>query len=211
MDSFEALGQIISADGSSWPDVRDLKRKLWKGFFANCCKRAIKGAPVKTRLKALDVAVTSSFRARCSRWPYSNGVATSIDALQRRMVAMLAGLERRPEEEAEAYCRRRGVHARKLCREHGRWSELWQQRVMDWHRHVRRGHNARCPATALYEFRDRAWLAQRRLAQGSQSSSAGRLNSRRCTHVNVRFEDGVQDCFEMQHARTVLLQEVAGS
>ena len=145
---------------------------------------------MKEKLRILNRAVTPHLDFRCSRWPWSTNMCRVVDATQKRMVAILADVPRLATDTADGYVSKRGRVAAMHCRALGWWSERHRRRVQTWHAHLLRDRNAASPAAMLFRHRDAGWLRERRLAVGSQAATAGRLVLRRCTHVNMRWEDG---------------------
>ena len=174
---------------------------MWRAYWANPGSKDAHKLAVSHRLALLRRAVAPSFSFRCSRWPPQCQVASELDCLQQKMTASLLKLPRDEGEEADAYVRRRGRAARKLCVANGKWSALWFRRAVQWDEHLARPLNSNSWAAKLRMYRGRSWLMEQRSkfapSVASLASPASMLAGRTGTRaqagkVHMRFHDGIE-------------------
>jgi len=191
VDTMPALGHIIADDGSPMPCWRECSKKAWKAFYANAKKGRDGGAGLQLTLRSLQTSVASVINFRNTRWPVGKTICKQIDICQRKMIAALQRVPPYPYEDPAHYNRRRGKEAAKLAEQHGRWSNKYMQRVIDWHRHLQRHQGIHYWPSALYSYHGEDWLRNQRLIAGSTSLFAGRTGTRaQPGPVVTRWEDG---------------------
>ena len=139
----------------------------------------------------MDRAALAAVRYRAALWPPTPTVGRMLDKMQRRAVIMAQNLARRDGEELETWSCRKRRAASTIAQRRGLWSAVQQKLAASWEDHVKRDRNRNSIAHVIYKHRDMQWRADRRLAMGSNSSSAGRLASRSISHVNARWQDAV--------------------
>ena len=119
----------------------------------------------------------------------------------KKYTASLLKLPREAREEVDAYVRRRGKAARKLCIANGKWSALWFRRAVQWDEHLARPLNSYSWAAKLRMYRGRSWLMEQRSKFASSVASlaspvsmvAGRTGTRAMSgKVHMRFHDGIE-------------------
>ena len=185
-DSFVVLGHILEHTGSIRACWKHARASMWRAYWSNPGANAANHISMARRVQLLAQAVQPQLVFRCSRWPPQRQIATEVDTLQQRMNACMLRLPRLPHEEPDAYVRRRGRLARSHCQQAGLWSRIWFQRAVAWDEHLTRGHNHQTWSAQLHDFRDKAWLMQRRAD----------FDGRTCTRavhgkVQMRWHDGV--------------------
>jgi len=114
------------------------------------------------------------------------------------MAQIIQRVRKNPDEQIDAYSRRKAKAARGLCRQAGLWSDRWFQRAVKWDAHIRR-HPASAPG-AIVLWHGAEWLQQRRarwaatnsIRANSWSILAGRTDTR-CSSgiVHQRWDAGV--------------------
>ena len=137
---------------------------MWAAFYANFKDASIREAPVSSKLVCIERAVKPMMSYRCSIWPPQKQVATEIDALQRKLIAIACPLTRRAGEDPEHYGRRKGRHASKLAQDAGPWSKYWFDRALKWDDHVQRDHSTCRWNHDLRNFHSIDWLRSQRSA-----------------------------------------------
>ena len=144
---------------------------MWGAFWANCGAAGAQKLPMAFRLRLLLRSVVPIFDFRCSRWPPQATIAKEVDALQRKMMAILLRTTPLPQESFEQFSRRRGRAAGSLCVEVGLWSKRWFQRAITWDAHVRRARNSHLWSASLLDFRGRQFLAERRAFHNGRTAT----------------------------------------
>ena len=102
-----------------------------------------------------------------------------------------APVARREDEDMRSWCARKSRAAGRLAKEQGLWSVRHVARLMSWHSHLQGPRNAANHAALLLAYHDKSWRSSVRVAAGSSSSSAGRMQCRRLTHVTTRRDDSL--------------------
>ena len=172
---------------------------MWKSFWANPGANSARHLERAERLSLMQRAVLPLMSFRCSRWPPQRQIACEVDTLQQKMTASLLRLPRDPGELPEDYVRRRGRLARKICSEHGLWSQHWYTRARHWDEHLARPRNSNSWSSKLRNYRGKEWLIERRAQFSSASLLAGRTGTRSFQgKVQVRWHDGID--FAAAHA-----------
>ena len=123
---------------------------------------------------------------------FTNKLRDAIDRLQKQVLALLLRRRREPCEDPEAYRLRRSRAAAREQQRVGRGSGRVADRILCWWQHVCRQEDKQPHlwTAAVLQWRNAAWLQQRRAACGSRSIWAGRLNSRRAQgYVRERWEE----------------------
>ena len=144
------------------------------------------------QLKLLGRCILPVGSFRMSRWPPQRTVATSLDAMQAKMLAIASNMQRRPDEDGLSFLRRRGRYARTLARRHGLWSQHWHNRVLNWDAHLDR--HSDHPATAIRDWHDSKWLMLQRLLSGSSSIFAGKTGTRATSgKVQPRWQESIRE------------------
>ena len=190
-EKFNCLGHILEGCAGIRACFANVKRCMWKAFFANSGQRFFKNAHISTKLVLLSRACVPVLTHRCSRWPPQSGVAQELDRLQTKMVAALLRCAKATTETPAAYCRRRNKSAARLCKQSGRWSALWFQRSIDWNAHILRGHNPYSWPTLLIRYQDESWLNEQRLLSNFQGTQTRCTVGRPATrwHEGIAFAD----------------------
>ena len=186
--NFPVLGRLVSNSGSLAAPYAMAERKMWGGFWGNAGSRRARHLPVSQRCILIDRAARPHFEFQCAAWPAQKLYADKIDALQRKMHAIILGIKRQPCETTQQYNRRRSRSISKHLRQS--WSQIWFRQCVKWAAHLDR-HPDLWPSKLL-QFQSSRWLESRRLAVGSQSVLAGKTCTRsQRAHVERRWEDGL--------------------
>ena len=127
-----------------------------------------------------------------SRWPPQPTIATELDRIQSKMVASMLRIKRQDGEGAADYCRRRNRDAAFKCRQLGRWSSHWFERVLKWDAHLERAHCHQSWAVLLRSFHDEIWLETHRFETNSHGTATRTSRGRPLTrwHEGVSFAKG---------------------
>ena len=118
--------------------------------------------------------------------------AQRIDALQRRLLALVYPTIRRTTDTDAAFFARRTGEAARRAKRSGEWSQLWASDIIKWSSHVDRQHDPGSWNHAALHFKGQTWLDRRR------SELSGLLESRTRSRVGVggvskRWYDGLAD------------------
>ena len=196
VNQFNALGHLLTMNGSIRPCWLRTKRSMWKAFWGNPGSLQARHLCVSVRLKLLDRAVAPALDYRSSRWPPQKMIAQELDAAHKKMVATVLRVPRQLGEEAPDYVKRRGRLAACACQKSGKWSQRWFKRATN--EHLERPRNGNSWPAKLLHHMDRDWFRQRRfslLPAQSQNGSclAGRTNTRAFQgRVHSRWHDGIE-------------------
>ena len=134
-----------------------------------------------------------------SRWPYQRCAARRLDRTQTKMVRILMVCKYEPFDDPASYAKRCNRLASSVASQHGRWSSIWRQRVVNWNSHLDRARNHRSWAAKTLLWHGREWLQEQRIANCGQWGSmlAGRTDTRAAPGiVHKRWHDGVDVAFE---------------
>ena len=187
VESFDCLGHIIQNDSGIRACFSNVKRSLWGSFWGNCGHASAKQLPVEMKFALMTRTCTPSLAYRCSRWPPQPTIAGELDRIQRKMVAVILRIPRRPDEPINAYCRRRRREAASVCNRLGPWSDLWFRRAKLWDEHIIRGHNPYSWPCLLKPFHDSQWLEEQRMLHNMQGTST-RVSPGR---PHMRWDEGI--------------------
>ena len=193
VDDFPVLGMRVSSSGSCSRDVHECLTADWSAFVQNVSGHASANLRARQKMAVLTRVGRAALDYRMTRWPQTPSLHRDLDSLQRRCGVLIENLPRRRDEPMESWARRRSRSAGALARAEGLWSARHRQRTQDWLQHLRRPQNSDSPAAVLLAYRGSSWRASRRIAMGSNASTAGRLASRVLTHVHPRWEDSVAE------------------
>ena len=183
------LGTVLSYDGSSIPCFMQFRQQALGAAMRSLSGPSARRMSAERRLHLLNRAVGTMLDYRNTRWAASRSLLKMEDALQRRLIMMAQRTPRRPAEEMSTWAARRSRAAGELARRQGLWSRRHVRRCSEWQDHCERRRNWGSPCARALAFQNAQWRAERRVAQGSASAAAGRLNSRVLTHVQQRWED----------------------
>ena len=192
-DSMKCLGHILQSNGSTSACWHQTRSAMWRAFYANCAATSSGKLSVANKMRLLRRCVVPGFDYRNTRWPPSRQLEKEVDAVHRKMIALILRTPKHPEEDVPSFVRRRGRLASVVADAHGKWSRQHHARVIAWAQHLERSRNQLSWAAALLHWRGRAWLARRRVDQGSVSAEAGRTRTRSAPgFVAVRWHDGLE-------------------
>ena len=166
VNSMLVLGHILQNDGGVEECFQATIHKAWKAFFTTCGNSLLAKLPIKTRLQSMQRTVTPVIEFRCSRWPFTLTLARRLDAVQRKMIAIILNVHMLSTETPESFVKCCGRLAASHQRQIGSWSRRWAKRVCDWNDHIRRDRNAACWSHMLLTVRSPDELAQRRQVHG---------------------------------------------
>ena len=173
---------------------------MWGAFYANFGGPAIKKAPVSRKMKCIERCVRPMMSYRCSIWPPQKQIAKEMDAVQRKMIAIVCPIRRGPGEDSEQYARRKGRQASGLAREAGTWSDHWFKKALAWDEHVHRSRSGCKWNLSLLSFHDTSWLQQQRFVFAAVAPTrlnpwtmfAGRTGTRAAAgKVQPRWQEAV--------------------
>ena len=159
---------------------------MWGAFWANASAAGTMKLPVQLRLKLLLRAVVPILDFKYSRWPPQRQIANELNAVQRKMVAILLRLTPTDGETREQFVRRRGRAARQLCLQCGIWSLRWFRRALAWDSHIRRERNDFTWAAKIVDFRAADYLSQRRAFHNGRTATRSQPG-----YVSRRWHDGI--------------------
>ena len=164
--SFKALGHLLSPDASIVPCWENVKRLAWAAFWRNVSTRDTKKFAANLRLAQIKRIVQPVVVYRVTRYPFTASLATSLDCLQKKMIAIAMGIRKDDIEDASCFIRRRGRLAAVQQRKMGMWSRLYANLVVNWASHVERDTSKRTWAKRIVHIRSNAELAWRRADMG---------------------------------------------
>ena len=183
------LGRLLSNRGSLAAAFAVAEKKMWGGFWGNAGSSRARHLPVRQRCTLIDRAVRPHFEFQCAAWPARKLYADKLDALQRKMHAIILRMKRQPCETSQQFNSRRSRCTSKHIRQC--WSQIWFRRCVQWAAHLER-HPELWPAK-LVKFQDSTWLQSCRLVAGSRSVLAGKTCTRaQRAHVERRWEDELE-------------------
>ena len=160
---------------------------MWKAFWANSGHKSLQKSSASLKQKLLDKACKPVLAHRCARWPPQPQVATALDRMQTKMMAVLLRTVPNEGESPADYCRRRNQIAAKECRARGQWSKFWYLRSVAWDDHLERAHCPESWPTQLRSVNDATWLDTLRALNGG-----GRTRTRVCRgRPAMRWSDGI--------------------
>ena len=192
VDEFPVLGHVIEADGACGADVSAAIGKAWRGFWASCGRKQFRKLDLRTKLRDMDRKVLPILEFHAAWWTWSAALTNKVDAVQRRMVALLERVRIQAGEDINRYVRRRGRQAAATCRAQGLWSCRLERRMAAWIAHTWRGHMASSWSSRACRWRGHKWYALQRLRAGSVSMFAGKLGMRiGAGRPRTRWHDGV--------------------
>ena len=184
--NFNVLGHWLQDSGSVPACWTHTRKQMWGAFWANASAAGTMKLPLQLRLKLLLRAVVPILDFKCSRWPPQRQIANELNAVQRKMVAILLRLTPTDGETREQFVRRRGRAARQLCLQCGIWSSRWFRRALDWDAHNRRERNDFTWAAKLVDFRAADYLSQRRAFYNGRTATRSQPG-----YVSRRWHDGI--------------------
>lgn len=114
---------------------------------------------------------------QAATWPPTPAMEQEINRLQRWATTQARGVRKGPDEDVGVFLRRRARAAARIIAPERRWgrqSAVLARKTYDVMRDARAG---KWPHE-LAMSQDAAWLRERRLAEGSTSSAAGRIGVR---------------------------------
>lgn len=197
VNGFSLLGHWLDERATSlscWRRARDAAHASAQAQMRRC-RRAF--VPQSVRLRVLESTVLPQIMFRAPAWAPSVQLLSEVDRFQRRCVAAALAVPAYPGEDGAAYRRRRGRMASAAVADQDRWSRKVllsaATRLRELREELARGPGGRVSWTAtLLAYRDAAWLAERRVAEGSESASAGRVGLRAAAgRTAPRFEESV--------------------
>lgn len=203
------VGRVARVEGvsllGSWLDERATSLSCWRRARDTAlasaqaqmrrCRRAF--VPLRVRLRVLESTVLPQIMSRAPAWAPSLQLLSEVDRFQRRCVTAALAVPAYPGEDGAAYRRRRGRMASEAVADQDRWSRKVllsaTTRLRELREEISRGPERRESWTAsLLAYRDAAWLAERRVAEGSGSTSAGRVGVRAAAgRTAPRYEESV--------------------
>ena len=151
-ESMKTLGNIIDNNGGITSCYAAATAAMLRAFFGNLDKglrRANEGA----KLRFLTSGVLSIAKYRFSRWPYQRTYASSLDRLQRELLAITFDIRPAPNEDWGAFALRRRTIAQSLATQAGRWSQARAKAQVSRDARVRRGHDAQAWAPRALGYR----------------------------------------------------------
>lgn len=171
------MGNWIAANGSTtrcWQSARGSAREAVARRT-----RILRGARTKYehKMSYLQRVVWPAISFRAASWAPTPAMEQEIDRFLRWAVAQATGAKKRPGEDVGAFLRRRAKAVARTIppgKGWGRQCAISARRMYDRMRDERAG---RWPHELAWS-QNAEWLRERRLAEGSASSSAGRLGVR---------------------------------
>jgi len=203
--ALEVLGHHVADDGSLRPDWNHQRPRLWRAFWSCASSKALVGATLAEKEKAITRFVSPIGLFRWSRWPPQKQIANELNATQAAMLTTLLRIVPQAGETPTMYRRRRAALSRQNFQQVPLWSSQWFSRALAWHNHVLR--HPESHSTRILAWHDSAWMRSRRqsllpmlsIRDHGWTPNAGRTNTRvRSGIVQCRWEDGIA------HARSHL-------
>ena len=186
----QCLGVVVSNDGSVAEDLKAWKASVLSATLRNSSGLARRVLDDRQRRRHINAFAVPLLDFRMSRWPVSEATGRFLDAAQRRVILSVSDVPRLLDEDADTWQRRRSRMAGTLARQWELWSARHSWRALRWFNHLKRDHVPSLSAAAL-RWHDRRWREGVREAAGSARRDAGRMGTRRLTHVNLRWEDSL--------------------
>ena len=170
---FKALGHFVQYNGSVEICFKNAVNNAWRSFWGNVGKAHFKKFGVSIRLARIKRLVFPVVSYRFVRWPFSKTRAARLDRVQSEMTAIVLGIRKLEGETPQAYAHRRNTHVRNAIPCTDRWSTVWAQRILSWHRHVLRNSMSACWVSKIWHIMTPESLELRR-----RDNSSGRPNVR---------------------------------
>ena len=167
------LGYSVYSDAGNRKDWLNSKPALWGTFWQNAGSSSIRSSSSDLKIGLLSRTVLARILWKMSAWVYQKSIAVELDALQTRMMVIILKIRKLPDESFETWLRRRNRIASRKCCEIGRWSIIWANRFLNWHKHVMRSNLF---SRKLIEYRDAQWLIAQRMRFVSRNRSATSRN-----------------------------------
>ena len=155
---FNALGHLVSCDGSAIACFGRTARLPWKSFFANAGHKRFSRAPLQQKLTLIDRATKPVWKYRCPRWPPSKGMLKMACRLQNRMIAVTQRPRPSDGETAASFISRRNRAAAVVARSRATWAEEHVRLCTTWMEHLLRPANSSSFASMLLHYKDAEWL-----------------------------------------------------
>ena len=195
-EDFVILGHIASHDGAIEADWQAACRSVWRRFWGGAGGRRGQGLHWRQRWSDVQRCCWPALAMRTGKWPWSDALGRRVDALQCRLLVFLQRERRHDGEDINAFIFRRARRAKASAIELGLWSYAVAKRVATWKQHCFRDTASRGSwAVAALEWRNAAWLQDRRRQSSSRSIFAGRTDTRVAGggFVRPRWETTVDD------------------
>ena len=186
----KTLGHWVSNTGSINHCFAQTIASAWRSFWANVGRNAFKRFSLALKKKRLSTMVFPIISFRCTRWPWTKTRARRLDAVQRKMIYIVLGIQKYATESPSEFAIRKNRFVSREIGKEDKWSVLWAKRVVSWSEHVSRNTAGACWSSAIAHFRDAADLASRR-AQNSSGRPQVRISA---GFTSKRWYESAEEC-----------------
>ena len=145
------LGWQICSNGSQRSGWKELIRKAWTCFWANCRARGWRSWGIKRRLRLLDRCVKPIVLHRLQVWGATKSGVKRLSRLQRHLVSRACGNFMLPCETFKAFFQRCSSESRlHIGKTVSDWSLAWCRSTLSWDMHLKRDWDAQSAFVAKY-------------------------------------------------------------
>ena len=96
---FECLGHWLEGNATWTHDFEHVRAIVWNALLRNFSSTVRYRSNSRHKHILFHRVLTSIIRCKCPKWPSSESLAKKLDALQRKCIAFISNLERRPGED----------------------------------------------------------------------------------------------------------------
>ena len=188
---FDALGHVLLSTGSCHVCFDETLKSAWKQFWIHVSPKCRGKLPIKLRLDFMNRFVRPIIRYRCPRWPFSKHKSRLLDIVQRKMLRIVSGIQRKPDETPETFSRRSARLVAVAQHEQGRWSDMWASSVVTWAAHVLRNTNNGSWSFQLLNLQSSTALREIRAFNSNRPGTRAAPG-----YLPVRWTDGLANAFK---------------
>ena len=183
---FDALGHVLMSTGSCQICFDETLKSAWKQFWTRVSPKCRGKLPLKLRLDFMNRFVRPIIGYRCPRWPFSKHKSRLLDIIQRKILRIVSGIQRKPDETPETFSRRSARMVADMQHEQGLWSDMWASSVVTWAAHILRNTNNGSWSFCLLDLQSSTTLRELR------AFNSNRLGTRATSgFLSVRWTDGL--------------------
>lgn len=155
------LGSILESNCSIQLCLSNTLNIMLKITVCNLDK-GLKLCTDDAKLRWLTTVVLPIARSRWARWPYTTTTAARINAMQRKLLALVFEIRPSKGESADTFRERRHLLTTAMSRHQGLWSREWEKSIHSWHAHVVRSSDGHAWSGKLLAWHGDEWLRSKR-------------------------------------------------
>ena len=198
-EGFKVLGTIVTFDNSFEKELRNRMSRAWRAFWKCSDLLRCQAAPIKDRLRLLQVLVSSPLFWCCGSRNLTAGQLSKLRGIQQNMLQKMLPVRRREGEQAQEHTMRTNSRINGLKHLHAfqDWDRIDHKSLFKWAGHVAR--LARHSERLTYRvFKHYDWKHIQAIAE---QNSGSQLHGRRIR--TWRWERPLYRYFSEQHWQTV--------